>query len=267
MEVALESAARRSSTAPAQVSGLVRITTTDTILHGLVAPALHGSEENASAAELRSAHRQRVAPASRGAMLTWRCVPPSGRRSTWWAASVGPIRVALYAAKQRARAQVVRRAGRRRGLDRAGRRPARASLGDLAQAPLPKAVPRYRVSSIQSVLELTALGHEAWASCRSFSPPAAATCVPLTGALEDAETELWLLTHPGVAAPAACGGDLYAPGPGAAAMTWVMADQPKGRRHCPEPWPKPARRAQEIRLARMMFACPTGWSAIEACRT
>ena len=40
MEAALESARSSAEAAPAQVSGTVRITTTDTVLHGLVAPAL-----------------------------------------------------------------------------------------------------------------------------------------------------------------------------------------------------------------------------------
>src|SRR6187455_817445 len=40
MEVALESARSSIEQAPTLVSGSVRITTTDTILHGLVAPAL-----------------------------------------------------------------------------------------------------------------------------------------------------------------------------------------------------------------------------------
>ena len=40
METALEAARSSVESAPSQISGTVRITTTDTILHGLVAPAL-----------------------------------------------------------------------------------------------------------------------------------------------------------------------------------------------------------------------------------
>ena len=40
MEAALEAARACVEAAPAQISGTVRITTTDTILHGLIAPAL-----------------------------------------------------------------------------------------------------------------------------------------------------------------------------------------------------------------------------------
>jgi DNA-binding transcriptional LysR family regulator len=40
MEAALEAAQSTAEAEPSQVSGTVRITTTDTILHGLVAPAL-----------------------------------------------------------------------------------------------------------------------------------------------------------------------------------------------------------------------------------
>jgi DNA-binding transcriptional LysR family regulator len=41
MEVQLEAARSLAQLTPEQVSGSVRITTTDTILHGLLAPALH----------------------------------------------------------------------------------------------------------------------------------------------------------------------------------------------------------------------------------
>lgn len=40
MEAALEAARAAVESEPAQISGTVRITTTDTVLHGLVAPAL-----------------------------------------------------------------------------------------------------------------------------------------------------------------------------------------------------------------------------------
>jgi DNA-binding transcriptional LysR family regulator len=42
MEATLEAARSTVASAPSQVSGTVRITTTDTVLHGLVAPALQG---------------------------------------------------------------------------------------------------------------------------------------------------------------------------------------------------------------------------------
>ena len=45
MEAALEAARSTIDAAPTRISGTVRITTTDTILHGVVAPALHGLRE------------------------------------------------------------------------------------------------------------------------------------------------------------------------------------------------------------------------------
>ena len=59
----------------------------------------------------------------------------------------------------------------------------------------PKALPRYRVSSILSVLELTALGLGV-GILPMFLAAKRRDVVPLTDALADAETELWLLTHP-----------------------------------------------------------------------
>lgn len=59
----------------------------------------------------------------------------------------------------------------------------------------PKVVPRYRVSSILSALELTALGLGVGV-LPLFLAAHRSDLVPLTEALEGAETELWLLTHP-----------------------------------------------------------------------
>jgi DNA-binding transcriptional LysR family regulator len=60
---------------------------------------------------------------------------------------------------------------------------------------LPKALPRYRVSSIVSVLELTALGLGVGILPTFLAAPRD-DVVPLTDPLADAETELWLLAHP-----------------------------------------------------------------------
>ncbi|HET7524622.1 MAG TPA: LysR family transcriptional regulator, partial [Burkholderiaceae bacterium] len=194
MEVALESARSSIEQAPAQVSGSVRITTTDTILHGLVAPALLELEkthpllnfELHTGNELASLTRRDADVAVRATKR-----PPQhlvGR-------NVGSIRVALYAAKQR---------GANKWADvQAGRADWIAVDDALPEHPsvvwrkrhLPKVVPRYRVSSIQSVLELTALGMGV-GIVPIFLASRRSDVVPLTDALQDAETELWLLTHP-----------------------------------------------------------------------
>ena len=109
--------------------------------------------------------------------------------------NVGSIRVALYAAKQR---------GAPKWADVQGGRADWIAVDDaLPEHPsviwrkrhLPKVVPRYRVSSILSVLELTALGMGV-GIVPLFLASRRSDVVPLTDALEDAETELWLLTHP-----------------------------------------------------------------------
>jgi DNA-binding transcriptional LysR family regulator len=98
MEAALEAARSSAEAAPAQVSGTVRITTTDTVLHGLVAPALRGlhavhpllSYELHTGNELASLTRRDADIAVRATKR-----PPQhlvGKH-------IGPIRVALYAAK------------------------------------------------------------------------------------------------------------------------------------------------------------------------
>ena len=99
MEAALEAARSSAEAAPAQVSGTVRITTTDTVLHGLVAPALRSlravhplvSYELHTGNELASLTRRDADIAVRATKR-----PPQhlvGKH-------IGPIRVALYAAKR-----------------------------------------------------------------------------------------------------------------------------------------------------------------------
>ncbi|MBX3605607.1 MAG: LysR family transcriptional regulator [Piscinibacter sp.] len=194
MEVALESARSALAQAPTQVSGTVRITTTDTILHGLIAPAL---------LELRQTHpllnfdlhagNELASLTRRDADVAVRATkrPPQhlvGRH-------LGPIRVALYAAKRR---------GAPKWADvQAGRVDWIAVDDALPEHPsvvwrkrhFPKVVPRYRVGSIQSLLELTALGLGVGV-VPMFLASRRSDVVPLTDALDEAETELWLLTHP-----------------------------------------------------------------------
>ena len=98
VEAALESARSTTQAAPQQVSGTVRITTTDTILHGLVAPALKAlhAQHPALAWELHTGN-ELASLTRRDADIAVRATrrPPQhlvGKH-------VGPIRVALYAAK------------------------------------------------------------------------------------------------------------------------------------------------------------------------
>ena len=194
MEAALETARACVEAAPAQISGTVRITTTDTILHGLIAPALRSLQtvhpllgyELHTGNELASLTRRDADIAVRATKR-----PPQhlvGRH-------IGPIRVALYAAK---------RGGVRKFADvEAGKSDWIAPDDALPEHPsvvwrkrhFPKAAPRYRVNSILSVLELVALGLGV-GIVPLFLADGRGDVVRLTEPLDECETELWLLTHP-----------------------------------------------------------------------
>ena len=194
MEVALEAARSSVEAAPAKISGTVRISTTDTILHGLVAPALRSlqtvhpllSYELHTGNELASLTRRDADIAVRATKR-----PPQhlvGKH-------IGPIRVALYAAKK---------GGVRKFTDvEAGKSDWIGPDDALPEHPsvvwrkrhFPKAAPRYRVNSILSVLELVALGLGV-GIVPLFLADGRSDVVRLTEPLNECETELWLLTHP-----------------------------------------------------------------------
>ena len=194
MEVSLEAARSSLEAAPAQVSGTVRITTTDTVLHGLVAPALRSlrtvhpllSYELHTGNELASLTRRDADIAVRATKR-----PPQhlvGKH-------IGPIRVALYAAK---------RGSARKFADvEAGKADWIAPDDALPEHPsvvwrkrhFPKAAPRYRVNSILSVLELVVLGLGV-GIVPLFLADGRNDVVRLGEPLDECETELWLLTHP-----------------------------------------------------------------------
>lgn len=191
MEVALEAARSSAQAAPAQISGTVRITTTDTVLHGLVAPALHGlhpllTYELHTGNELASLTRRDADIAVRATKR-----PPQhlvGKH-------IGPIRVALYAAKRggvRKFADVV--AGQADWVVPDDALPEHPSVV-WRKRHFPKANPRYRVNSILSVLELVALGLGV-GIVPLFLADGRKDLTRLTDALDECETDLWLLTHP-----------------------------------------------------------------------
>lgn len=194
VEAALEAARSAAQQQPQDVTGTVRLTTTDTLLHGLVAPALrtlHASHprleyELHTGNELASLTRRDADIAVRATQR-----PPQhlvGRH-------VGPIRVALYAAKDsplRDWAEV-----------EAGGAPWIAPDDALPEHPtvlwrrrrLPKVVPAYRVNSILTVMELIALGLGV-----GLLPVFLARGRPdlraLSEVIDECQTELWLLAHP-----------------------------------------------------------------------
>lgn len=100
LEVALESARSSIEQAPAQVAGTGCITTTDTVLHGLVAPALLALKKTHPLLNFELHTGNELASLTRRdadlAVRATKRPPPHlvGRK-------VGSIHVALYAAKQR----------------------------------------------------------------------------------------------------------------------------------------------------------------------
>jgi molybdate transport repressor ModE-like protein len=88
IEAELEGARSAVQAREAAVSGLVRISTTDTLLHGLLLPSLRACAPRTRSSGSRST-RATSSPTSRSARPTWRCAPPRGRRRTWWGATSG----------------------------------------------------------------------------------------------------------------------------------------------------------------------------------
>lgn len=195
VEAALEQARTAAEATPAQVSGLVRITTTDTILHGLVAPALRTLQaehpllryELQAGNELASLTRRDADIAVRATKR-----PPQhlvGRH-------LGPVRVALFSAKRS-------KGGVRSLADvEAGSADWIAPDEALPEHPsvlwrkrcFPKQSPRYQVNSILSVMELVALGLGVGV-IPLFLAQRRKDLVQLTEVLDECQTELWLLTH------------------------------------------------------------------------
>ncbi len=193
LEVQLESARSAAQASPEQVSGSVRITTTDTVLHGLVAPALkllqasHPllSYELHAGNELASLTRRDADIAVRATRR-----PPQhlvGKH-------IGPIRVAVFAAK--------RGGPKRFDADVAASAHWIAPDDALPDHPsvlwrkkhFPRVSPRYRVNSLLTVAEMVAQ-HMGIGVLPLFLAQGRGDLVALTDALDECQTELWLLTH------------------------------------------------------------------------
>jgi len=194
MEVAVEAARSAAQAEPSQVSGTVRITTTDTILHGLVAPTLPALRavhpllvyELHAGSELASLSRRDADIAVRAT----RRPPPHlvGKR-------VGTLRVAIFAARTgAAQARAAVEAGSADWIAPDDALPEHPSVL-WRKRHHPKVEPRYRVNSILSVLELVALGLGVGV-VPLFLAAGRRDIVALSEPLESAETDLWLLAHP-----------------------------------------------------------------------
>ncbi|WP_284196566.1 LysR family transcriptional regulator [Chitinimonas prasina] len=193
MEVHLEAARSLTQLRPEHVAGSVRITTTDTILHALVAPALHTlhkqhpllSYDLHAGNELASLVRRDADIAVRATRR-----PPNhlvGKH-------VGPIRVAVYAA----RSSSVRKFDETMVRDYCWIAPDDA----LPEHPsvvwrkkhFPKVMPTYRVNSILTVADLVAKDFGI-GLLPLFLVEGNRQLRRISEVLDECQTELWLLTH------------------------------------------------------------------------
>jgi DNA-binding transcriptional LysR family regulator len=194
LESEIEAARSLLQVMPDQVSGQVSITTTDTILHGLVAPALQLlHEQHPKLQFVLHAGNQPVNLTRRDADIAVRATrkPPEhlvGRH-------LGPIRVALYAP----------RTSRVHSLEDAiaSNFPWIAPDDALPDHPsvvwrrkhLPKIDPTYRVDSILSALECVSLGLGV-ALLPLFLANPRPGLRQVSSEIAECTTELWLLAHP-----------------------------------------------------------------------
>ena len=197
VEAQLEAARSVLQLQPEQVSGTVRITTTDTVLHGLVAPALKalqashpllGFDLHASN-ELASLTRRDADIAVRATKR-----PPQhlvGKH-------IGPIRVALYAGETAGKKSSIKHfddtvAAQASWIAPDDALPEHPSVV-WRKKHFPKVVPRYRVNSILTVAELVAQGLGI-GILPVFLAQRRTDVVAITEVLDECQTELWLLTH------------------------------------------------------------------------
>ena len=193
IEAEVEAARAATSAAAETVAGSVSVTTTDTLLLGLVLPALESLARRHPMLQFELTATNQVASLTkRDADIAVRATkqPPEhlvGRH-------VGPIRVALYAPKGR----------KSRGIAAAdpASAPWLAPDDALPEHPsvkwrrrqFPKVVPRFKVNSILAVAEGVAAGLGIGA-LPMFLAEGRADLLRLTEPLADCETQLWVLTH------------------------------------------------------------------------
>jgi DNA-binding transcriptional LysR family regulator len=194
LETQLERARSVAQAIPELVSGTVRISTTDTILHGLIAPALTSldSRHPLLAYELHAGN-ELTSLTRRDADIAVRATkrPPQhlvGKH-------VGPIRVALFSGKPgpvQRYADVV--AGKAAWIAPDDALPEHPSVV-WRKRHFPKANVRYSVGSILTVAELVATGMGVGV-LPVFLTRTRTDLIQLTDILDECQTELWLLTHP-----------------------------------------------------------------------
>jgi DNA-binding transcriptional LysR family regulator len=193
VEAELEAARATTHSSETDVAGTVRITTTDTLLHGLLMPALRrlAITHPMLAFEL-TASNEVASLTKRDADIALRATkkpPPHlvGRK-------LGAIDVAVFASKKRPGLAKLRQdLGRADWIAPDEALPEHLSVKWRKQH-FPKLAVRYQVNSIASVLEgvRTGLGV---GIVPVFLAQACSDVVAVSAVLPECETQLWLLTH------------------------------------------------------------------------
>jgi DNA-binding transcriptional LysR family regulator len=194
IEAELEQSRIALQTQRTAVTGTVKVTTTDTILHGLIFPAftqlglLHPflQFEIHTGNEIANLTKRDADIAIRATKS-----PPHYLQSK----HLGPIRVAIYTSSLHPTREIQ--------MANVGDAPWIAPDDALPEHPsvvwrarhLPKVVPKYKVNSIQSVMEAvhTGLGVGIIPLFLAARHP---SLLQLSEPLDECETQLWLLTHP-----------------------------------------------------------------------
>jgi len=194
IEMQLESARSAAQQNTGDVSGNVRITTTDTILHGLVAPSLKqlGDKYPLLSFELQTTNVL-VNLTRRDADIAIRATkhPPEhmiGKK-------IGPMYFALYAGTNSSVKNVEDAMyGEASWIEPINLPPDHPSTV-WRRKNLPKVIPRFYVNDFLAVRDFTELDFGV-GILPKFLADGNKRLVQLTGPLKECETEAWLLTHP-----------------------------------------------------------------------
>jgi DNA-binding transcriptional LysR family regulator len=192
LEAVLEAASSALQTEPAQVAGTVRLTTTDTVLHGLIAPALGPlkqlhpllSFDISTGNELANLTRRDADIAVRATKR-----PPQHLVGK----CIGPVRVALYAGAGSGVTLADVEAERVAWVAPDEALPEHPSV-QWRRKRFPKVAPLYKVSSILSVADLVGQ-HLGVGLLPVFLAERQPRLLRLTDEIAECQTELWLLTH------------------------------------------------------------------------
>ncbi|MDF3882926.1 LysR family transcriptional regulator [Cupriavidus basilensis] len=204
IEAELEAARAHASVTAGTVSGLVRITTTDTVLHGMVLPVLAplGRRHPGLSFEL-IATNELVSLTRRDADIAVRATrqPPDHLIGK----CLGRLRVAVFVSRELAESAGVPVPEPGAPLDAAALSALPWIAPDEAMPDhpsvrwrrkhLPRVTPQYRVNSIAGVVEAVEAGLGAGVVSLMMGRRSG-SLVALSGPLDECETDLWLLTHP-----------------------------------------------------------------------